>query len=119
MPFAEFTSDKVLGKQAQQLYKRHLNRLAEEDITTKTDLLKKRRKTIAAIKKLAPGDDDKARAEKRRYLSAIFWVLHGEKFLETKNNIYYKLFKKNIQNYGKPTETPRTTQEASEAHCEE
>lgn len=119
MEFQPFESSKELGKQAKQLYTRYLNKLAAEGITCKKDLLKKRRLVIAAIKKLAPGDDDKARHHKRKFLSAIFWVLHGEKFLETKNNVYYKLFKKNIQNYGKTTETPQTKQAASPAPCEE
>lgn len=102
MPFEPFESSKVLGKQAQQLYTRHLNKLANEGITSKKDLLTKRRQVISTLKRMYPTDDDKGRNNKRKALSAIFWVLHGEKMLETPNNVYYKFFKRNIQNYQTP-----------------
>jgi hypothetical protein len=111
MPFESFESDKPLGKQAKQVYKRYLDKLADEGITTKKQLLTQRRKVITAIKKLYPEDDDKARHHKRKALSAIFWVLHGHKMLETKSNIYYKLFKRNIQNYGKEQAVVATEEE--------
>jgi len=107
--FETFDSSKELGKQAKQVYTRYLNKLATEGITTKKQLLTQRRKVITAIKKLFPTDDDKGRHHKRKALSAIFWVLHGHKMLSSKSNVYYKLIKKNLQNYGKSLSDPKTS----------
>jgi hypothetical protein len=105
MPFEPITHTKLkkdgspISKGSVKIYKRLLNRLAEGDFDTKHKLTLYPTEVLDLIDTVVDGDEDKHRAEKRQYLSAIFYALDlvplGQK------TAYYDYFQKIKQNYGK------------------
>ena len=110
MPFEEFQSTKTATRQTQNMYKKRLNLLADNGIETREQLKRSHFKTLKTIYTIVPGDDEKARQQRRIFLSAIFWALHGEKMLE-KPNLYYHSFQRNKQNYKKPEATEENVEQ--------
>lgn len=71
-------------------YKTKLNKLAKAGFDTPQKLLENQNLVIAEIKRLVPGDDAKARWEKRKFCSAIFYILDKHSLEEKKQ--YYDFF---------------------------
>ncbi len=77
-------------------YKIKLNKLAKAGFDTPEKLLQNQTQVIDEIKKLIPGDDDKSRWEKRKYCSAIFYILDKNTLAEKQQ--YYDYFQTIKQN---------------------
>jgi hypothetical protein len=105
MPFEIITHTKLkkdgtpISAGSVKIYKKLLNRLAEAGFSTKTQLEQNPEEVLALIEAVVDGDEDKHRAEKRQYLSAIFYALDGIPL--TRKQIYYNAFQMNKQNYKK------------------
>jgi hypothetical protein len=105
MPFEPITHIKLkkdgnpISKGSLKIYKRLLNRLAEGDFDTKHKLKIFPTEVLDLIETVVDGDEDKHRAEKRQYLSAIFYALDTEPLGQ--KTAYYDYFQKIKQNYGK------------------
>jgi hypothetical protein len=105
MPFEILTHIKLkrdgtpLSKGSITIYKKLLNRLAEGGFSTKDQLVQNQEEVLMMIDAVVDGDEDKHRAEKRQYLSAIFYALH-QRPISHKSG-YYDAFQTYKQNYGK------------------
>lgn len=88
-----------LSKFTLKLYKRLLNRLADAGYDTIHSLILNAPDVVELIDIVVDGDTDTHRAEKRKYLSAIFYALDTTPLgLKT---AYYQAFQTAKQNYGK------------------
>ena len=105
MPFESITHIKLkrdgspISKGSVNIYKKLLNRLAEGDFDTKHKLKIYPTEVLDLIDTVVDGDEDKHRAEKRQYLSAIFYALDTEPL--SLKTAYYDYFQTIKQNYNK------------------
>jgi hypothetical protein len=105
MPFEPITHIKLkadgspLSKGSIKIYTKLLNRLAEGGYDTIHKLITEVEEVLFMIDLVVDGDEDKHRAEKRQYLSAIFYALELVP-LEQKQG-YYQYFQQVKQNYNK------------------
>ena len=87
MPRATFTvpdiQSKTVSKNTLSIYKSKLNKLAQEDITTVSEVLQNQDKVIDIAKKETGGDKNKMRL----FLSAVFYAC-ADVPLETKLKLY-------------------------------
>ena len=91
-----------LAKATLSLYKSCLNKIAAVGYETREHLRESPQAVIETINDWFPTDDDKARANKRKFYSAIFWILSDNPDLESKQ-MYYDAFQKVKQNYISPS----------------
>ena len=73
-----------------KIYKQHLNRLTNKGFSTVDDLLKKPQAVLDCIQEFVGENSAKARASRRKFLSAIMWVL--PQAYKKSNNPYYQSF---------------------------
>lgn len=105
MPFQPITHTKLkkdgtpLSAGSVKIYKKLLNRLSEGGFDTIASLVENPNQILTVIDLVVDGDEDKHRAEKRQYLSAIFYALE-EMPLDSKKP-YYDAFQTYKQNYNK------------------
>ena len=105
MPFESITHTKLkrdgspISKGSVKIYTKLLNRLAEGDFDTKHKLKIYPTEVLNLIDTVVDGDEDKHRAEKRQYLSAIFYALDTEPLGQ--KTAYYDYFQTIKQNYEK------------------
>ena len=93
-----------LAKATLALYKSCVNKFAAVGYETREHLRESPKAVIDTLNEWFPEDDDKARASKRKFYSAIFWILSDNPALESKQ-MYYDEFQKVKQNYKKPVAT--------------
>ena len=94
----------ALAKTTLALYKGCLNKISAFGYSTREDLQNNQSAVVEAINQLLPGDEEKIRANKRKFYSAIFWILSDDAGLESKQT-YYNEFQKVKQNYQASPET--------------
>ena len=105
MPFEPITHTKLkrdgnpISKGSIKIYTKLLNRLAEGDFDTIHKLKIYPTEVLDLIDTVVDGDDDKQRAEKRQYLSAIFYALDTQPLGQ--KTAYYDYFQTIKQNYQK------------------
>ena len=105
MPFEPITHIKLkrdgepLSKGSIKIYTKLLNRLATAGYDTQHKLITEADEILNVIDAVVDGDDDDHRAEKRQYLSAIFYALETKPIGQ--KTAYYDYFQKVKQNYGK------------------
>ena len=73
-----------------KIYKQHLNRLANKGFATVKDLTEKPQDVLNTIQEFVGENSAKARASRRKFLSAIMWVLPPS--YKQSNNLYYQSF---------------------------
>ena len=84
---------KPLSAASISIYKAHLNKIAAIGYDTTKLLLENQEKVVEFISNFVEErDDQKARAKRRVFLSAIFWVLEGYSLEQKKK--YYDAFQK-------------------------
>jgi hypothetical protein len=90
-------------------YKQHLNRLAVKSFATVDDLIKKPQDVLNTIQEFVGENSAKARASRRKFLSAIMWVLPPA--YKQSSNPYYKSFqtaKDGYESSDRPVVVPMT-----------
>lgn len=104
MPFHIPESAKKVSRSGQPLskntiaqYKAILNKLANQGWDNIDKLLQYQTDVVKYINSLSDSDNDAARFQKRKFLSAVFFVLDASP-LEVKRE-YYDAFQKSKQNY--------------------
>jgi len=90
-----------LAKSTLALYKSCVNKIAMVGYETREQLRENPQAVIDTLNEWFPADDEKARANKRKFYSAIFWILSDIPALESKQ-MYYDEFQKVKQNYQNP-----------------
>ena len=90
-----------LAKGTLSLYKTCVNKIAMVGYETREHLRENPQAVIDTLNEWFPTDDEKARANKRKFYSAIFWILSDNPALESKQ-MYYDEFQKVKHNYQNP-----------------
>ena len=71
---AETDPTKHLEESTIKQYSRHLNHLAQRGFPTIEAIRKNIFGAVRTVLALAPGDEEEAKAKRRLYMSAIYWV---------------------------------------------